>query len=195
MVKDSKLKSDNVTTLEVITGLHQAAANAHHGATVDGKGYKAVKIGLRREEDIDFREKKFMDGFKILINGNNLRLLYQSEIRLKEIYQKDDFEKYIIGLLDDIVAFLKKEYKKITQKTLTLTKVGEPIVQAEYMNKVRSWVTAVQNYRVEGITPMMGFDGDNPEERLDSSIKKFLKLQDKYPASSDDFDQESTRMQ
>ena len=66
-------------TLEIIQGISQALANKHDGAA-DEKG-NPVEIGLRREEDNCFHEKRIMDGFGASMEGNKLKLFYHGEIQ------------------------------------------------------------------------------------------------------------------
>ena len=110
------------TVLEIIQGIQQAAANAYDGA-LDENG-EPLKVGLRREEGHPILDKRVMDGFGVNFNGNILRIKYQGEVTLREVY-KGDFEGEIAQRLQDISSFLKKEYKKITGDGLTLTKVKD----------------------------------------------------------------------
>ncbi len=160
------------TTLEIIQGISQAVANKHDGAREDdGKG-DFQKIGLRRDKEVPFTDRRLIDGFGVSMNGNKLKLHYQSEIHLKEVYETK-FEQEISDTLDECIKFLKKEYKRNTKNSLGLKMVGEPVIRVEHMNKVRSWVTAYCIYEIEGIEKPNKL-GDTFEKRLDKKVKNWL---------------------
>ena len=100
---------------------------------------------------------------------------------LKEVY-KGDFEGEIAQRIQDIVSFLKKEYKKITGSSLTLTKEDkEPDILVQSMSRIRSWCQANQKFKIGGIPdhPELGI---TVEERLDSAYKKWLGMgKDQFP--------------
>jgi len=172
--------AEKSNVLEIIQGIQQAAANAYDGA-LDENG-EPLSVGLQREEGHPILDKRVMDGFGVCFLGNTLRIKYQGEVTLKEVY-KGDFEGDVVSRLADIASFLKKEYKKITGNGLTLTKVkdSEPKILVQSTSKVRSWVEAQQDYKIGGI-PDEPELGHTVEERLDDSIKKWLGMgKDKFP--------------
>ena len=116
------------TVYEIVQGLSQAAANAYDGA-LDEKG-EPIKIGLQREEGNPLLDKRVMDGFNVKFYGNMMRLSYHSEVTLKEVYSKG-FETDVEQRMSDIVSFLKKECRKITKNSVSLTKEGEIEIRAE----------------------------------------------------------------
>ena len=118
------------TIYEIVQGLSQAAANGYDGA-LDENG-EPVKIGLKREE------------------GNMMCLTYQSDVQLKEVYASG-FETDTEQRMMDISKWLKKEYKRITGNTVTLTKEGEIDVLVQNSSRVRSFVNAKLNFRVGGL--------------------------------------------
>jgi len=171
-------KKSNI--MEIIQGISQAAANAYDGAS-DENG-EPLKVGLMREEGHPILDTRVMDGFGVCFIGNKLRIKYQGEVTLKEVY-KGDFEGDIVSRLGDIASFLKKEYKKITGNGLTLTKLkdSEPQVLVQSTSRVRSWVQAQQDYIIGGI-PEEPHLGHTVEERLTDSIKKWIGYgKDKFP--------------
>jgi len=156
------------TTMEIIQGISQAVANKHDGSREDqGKG-DFQKIGLRREEPTPFNDRRLIDGFGVSIGGHQLKLHYQSEIALREVYEKK-FEDEITDILEQCISFVKKEYRKITKKGLVLKMVGEPVIRVEHMNKIRSWITAYCIYDIEGL--------EKPE---DETYEKRIKATEKY---------------
>ena len=70
---------------------------------------------------------------------------------------------------------LKKEYKKVTGNTLSLTKDGEADVHLEYISRVRCWVTASCSYKIGGIDEVQQV-GKDSEDRVEKNFRDFLNL-------------------
>lgn len=172
------------TTLEIIQGIAQAAANAYDGAhdqryTHDGEERKA---GLRREEGDPVLESRAIDGFKIRIEGDKLRVLYHMECLLKEVH-RSDFESECEKHVADVVKYLKSEYKKVTGKALTLTKDGECDVMVEYISRIRTSVRACQMYKIGGLSGVDEVRGEQKRD-VDRAIKDWLAIgKDKHPGT------------
>jgi len=164
------------TTLEVIRGISQALAYAYDGGhdaryTDDGEAHT---VGLKREEGDPLLDKRVMDGFKVKLSGDKLCIHYHSEVQLKDVHDRN-FESDLEKMINDIAKFIKKEYKKVTGDTLTLTAQDELEAIVQNTSRVRSWVQAFRWYKVGGLkdaTPV----GEASEERLDASFKKWLSL-------------------
>ena len=158
------------TTLEIIRGISQAAANAYDGAL--GEDGKPLEVGLRREEGHPILDSRVMDGFGVKFHGNLLRVTYQSDIKLKEVHG-GGFEDEIGRMINAVASFLKREYKKVTGDTLTLTKAGDPDILVQETSRVRSWVQANCDYKIGGINDVEPV-GEASEEKLDKAIKSWL---------------------
>jgi len=157
--------------LEIVRGISTVLANTYDGA-LDENG-EPVTVGLQREEGDAILDKRVIDGFNASIHGNSLIIKYQSEVHLKEVHG-GKFESEIAQRLEDIASYLKKEYKKVTGNSLTLTKADkEPHVFVQTMSKIRSWVQAQCSYKIGGI-PDQPKIGTTVEERLSDTIKKFI---------------------
>ena len=159
------------TTYEIIQAISQVVANTHDGA-LDDKG-EAIKIGLKREKGHPITDSRVMDGFGVTFSGDKLILKYQGEIKVKDVHA-NGFENDILGLTKSICKYLKKEYKKVTGKALTLTLVGEHDILVQKASNVRAWVQATCVYKIGGMK-----DIDNPagsEDRVSDAIKKFLAI-------------------
>ena len=143
------------TVYEIIQGLSQAAANAYDGA-MDEQG-EPLLAGLRREEGDPLLDRRVMDGFNVRIYGDMMCLSYHSEVKLKEVYASG-FESDVEQKIEDIASFLKKEYRKITGNSVSLSKEGEIDMRVENSSRVRSWVTAKAHYKVGGLTEEMNLD-------------------------------------
>lgn len=176
------------TALEIIRGISQAAANYYDGAhderyTHDGEARKA---GLKREEGDVVLDSRTMDGFKVSFHGNVLRVKYQSELKLKETHDKN-FESDIEQTIADIASYLKREYKKVTGRVLSLTPQDSPNILVQSMSNIRSWVQAQQDFKIGKLTGVepASILTDDP---LRQATKDFLALGKKqYPGTKDPF--------
>jgi len=172
------------TTLEIIQGIAQAAANAYDGSHDPTlvSDERPRKVGLRREEGHMINDRRVMDGFKVRFSGPILTITYQSEIRLKDVSQ-NGFEDEIGRMIGKVANFLKKEYKKITGDKLTLTKVGEPSLLVQKISNMRTDVRGLCDYKIGGLT---GVDVvGEPEDVEREAIRNFLALSSKKRPSND----------
>ena len=159
------------TVYEIIQGLSQAAANAYDGA-LDEKG-DPIKAGLSREDGDPILDKRVLDGFKVKFYGDMMCIGYHSEVQLREVHA-NGFEGELDQKVADIASFLKKEYKKITGESVSLTAEGEIDVRVETSSRVRSWVIAKKHYRVGGLSEEMNVDNRGSTNPLEADWKKFL---------------------
>ena len=166
------------TTLEIIRGISQAAANiGYDGAHDEGASYdgKARPSGLRREEGHLINDSRVIDGFGIKFVGNVLRINYHGEVQLKEVYA-NGFESEIDQRIADVAKFLKKEYKAVTGNTLSLTKEGESDILVQNRSRVWTWVQAHCDFKIGQLAGVVGESEDAPENELRDRFKDFLSL-------------------
>jgi hypothetical protein len=174
------------TVYDIIKGINQAAANAYdgsHDASLQADG-KARDAGLTRQDGHYINDRRVMDGFKVSIHGPILRVNYQAEVRIKDV-QKNNFEDQIVSHLEDIVKFLKKEYKNITGDTLTLTKEGEHRILVQRISNYRTDCQAHCDYKIGGLTDVVEVNSGTDEERLDKAVRDWLALGPKKRPSND----------
>ena len=173
----------STTTLEIIQGLSQAAANAYDGAhdkrfSHDGE---SRTMGLKREEGCPIMDSRVMDGFKVRFYGDSMILSYQSDVMLKEVYA-GKFEQEIEAMLNDIKKFLQKEYRAVTGKSVKLTAKSEPNILVQSTSRVRSFVEAQQHFKIGGIESMPILDPSVDATR--DVTRKFLEqFSDKRPSN------------
>jgi len=169
------------TTLEIIQGLSQAAANAYDGAHDKRFSYdgEELSMGLKREVGCPINDSRVMDGFNVRFYGDSMILSYQSDILLKEVYT-GKFEQDIESMLNQIKGFLQKEYRKVTGKSVKLTSKGDPNILVQSVSRVRSWVEAQQHFKIGGIEAMPLLDPSVDATR--DVTRKFLEqFTDKRP--------------
>ena len=164
--------------LEIVKGLNQAASNAY-----DGYEHMDEKVGLRREEGNPIVDSRIMDGFKVRFSADKMIVTYQSDIPLKELHPRGQFENEIERTFGDIVSFLKKEYKKITKSSVTLTEMGDAEMMVQSTSRVRNWVQATKQYKIGTDSEVVSI-GRTSDEKMEDGIKKFLDLSsDKRPSN------------
>ena len=100
-------------------------------------------------------------------------LSYHSEVQLKEIYGPG-FESDIDQRMSDIAGWIKKEYKRITGDSVTLTAEGEVDIFAENSSRVRSWVTAKKHFKIGQLDEAMNIDNSGDTNPVEKSWENFL---------------------
>ena len=157
-------------TLQIIQGLAQAAADSYDGAS-DQDG-NPLDIGLKREKGHPVLDSRQIDGFKCTIDGQHLKVAYQSELKLKDVYAQN-LENELEKTMADIVSHLKKKYKEITGKSVRLSPANDVDAIVEKISKVRVHVVATKIYKIGGMDGVE--DKLSPSaDRLESSFKSFL---------------------
>jgi hypothetical protein len=172
------------TTLEVIRGLSQAAANAYDGGHDEKYSYdgEARKIGLFREEGDVITDSRgaAMDGFGIRFQGNRLIISYQYDCMLKHVHESG-FEDVINEKVANVAKYLRSEYKKVTGDGLTLSKEGDCDILVEYISRIRTSVKACQVYKIGGLKEVEDSDNGSANRDVDSAIKSWLGMgKDKF---------------
>lgn len=157
-------------TYDIVKGIAQAAANAYDGAH-DDKG-EPIQIGLKREEGHPVLDSREMDGFKVRVDGTHVIITYQADIKLKDVYGTN-FESEMEQTLGGISKWLKKEYKKVTGKALTLKDAGEAEVLVQSTSRVRVFVIANKKYQIGGLKDVED-KLKASEDRFEGKFKEFL---------------------
>lgn len=168
--------------LEIVRGISQVMANAYDGA-LDENG-EPLKIGLKREEEVDITDKRVMDGFKVQMSGDKLMIKYHAEVTMKEAKDKG-FETELEQMMSDISSFLKKEYKKVTGSALTLSSDADVDAIVQTVGGHRCWVQAVKPYKIGGFGEAVVSTKQPSEDNVDDAIKKWLELGRKGKAPND----------
>ena len=160
------------SVLEIVRGISQAVSNIHDGA-LDENGDQ-VLVGLRREEEVPINDRRVMDGFSVRLHGDKLCLYYNSEITMKEVHAKG-FENDINSTMADIVKHIKKEYRKAVGEALTLKQDGETDIHVQNMSRVRSWMTAKQEFKVESYAGAVDPVTAESKDSLEKKFKDWLR--------------------
>lgn len=168
--------------LEIVRGISQVMANTHDGA-LDENG-EPIKIGLKREQEVDITDKRVMDGFKVQMAGDTLFIKYHGEVTMKEAKDKN-FESDLEQMMADISSFLKKEFKKVTGSALTLSSDADVDAIVQTVGAHRCWVQATKPYKIGGFGEAVVGLKEPSVDNVDDAIKKWLELGRKGKAPND----------
>jgi hypothetical protein len=175
------------TVMEIIQGLSQVAANGYDGAREEDGSRKMM--GLKRDEEVPLTDKRVIDGFKMrLHHGNKLCVMYTTEVLLNEIAEKGKYEDSLLQDVADVVSFIKKEFRKVTGSSLSLTELKDKKPEFDFMQTslVRTEVKVTCHYEVGGL--------QDPSEEKDAFREKALKGMEKWLSlASDKRPQNDTR--
>ena len=170
------------TILDIIKGLNQAASNYYDAYELD------EEIGLKREEGHPVLDSRVIDGFRVRFSADKMIVTYQSEMRVEELHPRNRFENEISAKFDDISKFLKKEYKKVTKESVSLSEDQEPNILVQTTSRNHTWVQATKQYTIGGIDGMDTLrrtsirSEDSPYKSYEKRFKDFLELSsDKRP--------------
>ena len=162
------------TTLEIIQGINQAAANAYDGSHdkrfITGE---PKEIGLSREEGCAIVDSRISDGFGVKIIGDMLQINYEANVRLSDVYTVG-FEEECERRVHAIAEFLKKEFKSITGNSLSLSAQGEAHCLVQNTSRVRTFVTCHRLYKIGGLQGVETL-GEAVVDPMDVKYQKFLK--------------------
>ena len=167
---------------DIVRGINQAAANAYDGSHDERfveEGNEKV-AGLKREQGCAINDSRVMDGFNVRMAGPKLIVSYQSEMPMAA-FHNTKLDEELEQTYADIAKFLKKEYKKVTGDTLSLTEDGKVDFILQNMSKIRTWVQATKTYTVGNMKDVIEV-AEPSEDRLEDNFRKFLELStDKQP--------------
>jgi len=137
------------TVEEIARGISQVLADSYDGST-DDEG-NPIKIGLKREMDMEITDPRVMDGLN------------------------KSFESDTEQMLADILKYIKKQYRKVTGDSLSCKPEGEMSIIVQSTSRVRNWVEASMCYKISGMDGIVtNANAPNGEELLDKKIKDFL---------------------
>lgn len=172
--------------LKVVQGLAQAVSDIKANGHDERYAYDGVArpAGLKREEGDIILDHRANDGFSVRFMGHKMCIMYQSDVQLKEIYG-GGFENEMQLKINDVKKAIQKEYKRVTGNSVTLTAEGEPDILAQSVSRVRSFVQAIQHFKISGIKPNE-YDGSSENRTIEDSFRKFLELNNNNKRPSND---------
>jgi hypothetical protein len=160
--------------LQILRGLAQAAADSYDGA-MDEDG-NPIEIGLKRE-DKDQYKRNISDGFKVRFSHDKAIISYHSEMMLKEVHPRAQFENEIEGVFKNIVKRLKKRYSEITSNSVSLTAEGDADIHVQNLSRQRTFVVAKRIYKIGSIKETNAVNNAENEysgKSVEDNIKTFM---------------------
>jgi hypothetical protein len=149
-------------TLKIIRGIAQAASRRFDGALNDDG--TPVEMGLKREVGNPVTTSRIVDGWNVRIQADKLIFTYSSNTKIK-LTHAPGFENEQIGYMNKAIAWLKREFNKVTGDTLALTLVGEPKTTVRVISNIRCWVELSAVFKIGGMTDMMQPCEEKPEKK------------------------------
>lgn len=153
-----------LSVYEIVQAINQIAADAGQDHAYGGR-----KTGvLQREEGDLIKDSRVMDGFGVKINGKNLILTYHTEVNIKKSHE-DKFEEEIEDYINQLVTFIKKEFKSDTGSTLTLKEQEDSFKAVmQQTSNVRTFVQAQKVYEIGQMKDMPEFneEADEREQKM-----------------------------
>ena len=163
-------KDKKASVVEIVAGIHQAAANCYDGAQdkrlVTGD---PVSSGLKREKGDILLDSRFNDGFRVKVTANRMGIFYHEECRIRDV-AKTDIEQDVAEIINDVAIYLKKEYRKIVGSALSIKPDKEIMVDVQYISRLRTSVRGEKWYTVGNL------DEPEPEHKLDRAITDWISL-------------------
>ena len=92
---------------------------------------------------------------------------------VKDVHDKG-FENDLERKMGDIVSYLKKEFKKITKKTLNLKSLGDVDALVQQTSRVRVFVVATKTYEVGNLSSVDAVEGDTTVKNTHRNFQDFL---------------------
>ena len=171
------------TVMDIIQGISQVVADSYDGAK-DEEG-KAKEAGLKREEEVSVKDKRVVDGFTVKMHdGNKLCIAYSTEVMAQDLLaSKGKYEDMLLQDVADIASFIKKEFRKVTGQSLSLTEIKEtePRIEVFQTSRVRTEVKVTVDYEIGGL-PDVQAEKDMQKEKILKGMEKWLSLSsDKKP--------------
>ena len=171
------------TVMDIIQGISQVVANTYDGAR-DEEG-KKKETGLKRDQEVDIRDKRVVDGFTIRMHGGNkMCVMYTTEVLSRDLLEsKGKYEDMLLQNVTDIVSYIKKEYKKVTGNALTLSELkdAKPKMEVIQTSRIRTEVKVTTHYEIGGLEDAHA-EKDSQKEKIVKGMEKWLALSsDKRP--------------
>lgn len=157
-------------TMDIIKGISQVMANTYDGAKdKDGNVlHKTIKFDAGKGVET-YEMRDMIKGFRARISGNKLIVSFQTELTSKEAHDPK-LESNIESDIADSIKYLKKEFKKVTGKELSLKQSGEMKMRVESTSRMRTFATATCTYDIGGVKE------EKSENKVANAIKSWLKL-------------------
>jgi hypothetical protein len=107
---------------------------------------------------------------------------YQSEMSMKDMHPPNKLVNEVEARFADILKYLKKEYRRLGNGSVTLSPIDEARVDAQSISRIRTFIQAQKAYKIGGVEGVDPIGQKSDKDRLEDNFKKFLELStDKRP--------------
>lgn len=156
---------------EIVRGIGQAMSTVYDGPTYSDD--EDNKVGLKREEGNPLLDKRIMDGFKAKVGGRTLTINYHTEVPLEQIHKMGagKYEVEVEDMIEKCLSFLKKKFKSITGKTLSVKEQKKELKNGKKVKNFEVLIQPVSRFRTS-VTAHKCYDitGIPEEEEITSSV-------------------------
>ena len=148
--------------LEIVNGISQALS--------DKTNYES----LQKNQKTSIYEKSKNDGFNVKFSGNKMTLLYETDVPLEEVHEKN-FEPELQSKVNKLINEIGKNYKSIKKQSLKTKPVGDFNIRVETPNRMRARVFVAQMYEIAKADSQDAME-KSFEERQDRYAKHWLSI-------------------
>lgn len=114
-----------------------------------------------------------MDGFKAKVGGRTLTINYHTEVPLEQIHKMGagKYEVEVEDMIEKCLSFLKKKFKSITGKTLSVKEQKKELKNGKKVKNFEVLIQPVSRFRTS-VTAHKCYDitGIPEEEEITSSV-------------------------
>lgn len=162
----------NATILDVLKGISQVVANTRDdNKGITGEGEPVKTDALQREEELTIHDPRVMDGFSIKIMADRLQITYNVRERMRNV-SESDFKKKMQDTVDSVASYIKKEYKNVTGKSLSLDREDECKIVVQTLSSIKTHVQCICVYKVAQLKELVNaFEDELRKERLKKAQK------------------------
>ena len=131
-----------------------------------------AKTDKRKENgENPYKDFGINSAFGVRCFDNKVIIMYQMETH-NPLLPKIKFENDAEAAMKEFVSKLKTEYKKLSDKTLTLKEVGETKERTDTISLIRELKTFTKVYEIEGLKSKFEESNDDVEDYRDEVLKR-----------------------
>jgi hypothetical protein len=169
VVGGQKMEKTNKSVYEIMQGIYQAAANGQNVQHAN-----SVDFSTSEDKGDVLATASRNETFFVKVNANQMMLTYQIMNDMSDVLQKEKFLAAIKTAMAKVEKHLKSEYKKVTGKTLSISKSGEMNSMTQNISGTKCFTIARQLYTVSGV-PEVTDEYTEEAEKTYSELGKVMK--------------------
>ncbi len=115
-----------------------------------------------------YKDRCLNDGFKVSFTDNKMVITYSKDVPRQSIRDNKKHESELNDMVNQAVSWIKKNFKEITGKSVTLTKDSDPLLRYDQYSNQREFVRMTTVYKIGKVES--NFDTENDYRK---SLEKF----------------------